>query len=90
VRLHGFIQRLQHSYTNQLTSEVIRVGAFYTKLQNRLPRPLLNADKRPAKIEIRRASPRSNTRSTNISKTHASAPPHKVVTTLQVPTTKSN
>jgi hypothetical protein len=55
LRLHGLIQRLPHSNTYQLTSEGIRVAVFYTKLQNRLLRPLLDADKPPAKIEIRRA-----------------------------------
>jgi hypothetical protein len=55
LRLHGLIQRLPHSNTYVLTSEGIRVAVFYTKLQNRLLRPLLDADKPPAKIEIRRA-----------------------------------
>jgi hypothetical protein len=55
LRLHGLIQRLPHSNTYQLTSEGIRVAVFYTKLQNRLLRPLLDANKPPARIEIRRA-----------------------------------
>jgi predicted MarR family transcription regulator len=55
LRLHGLIERLPHSNTYQLTSEGIRVAVFYTKLQNRLLRPLLDADKPPARIEIRRA-----------------------------------
>jgi hypothetical protein len=55
LRLHGLIQRLPHSNTYQLTSDGIRVAVFYTKLQNRLLRPLLDADKPPARIEIRRA-----------------------------------
>ena len=55
LRLHGLIQRLPHSNTYHLTSEGIRVAVFYTKLQDRLLRPLLDADKLPAKIEIRRA-----------------------------------
>jgi len=55
LRLHGLIQRLPHSNTYVLTNEGIRVAVFYTKLQNRLLRPLLDADKPPAKIEIRRA-----------------------------------
>jgi hypothetical protein len=36
-------------------SDGIRVAVFYTKLQNRLLRPLLEADKPPATIHIRRA-----------------------------------
>ena len=55
LRLHGLIRRLPHSNTYMLTNDGIRVAVFYTKLQNRLLRPLLEADKPPAKIEIRRA-----------------------------------
>jgi hypothetical protein len=55
LRLHGLIQRLPHKNTYQLTNDGIRVAVFYTKLQNRLLRPLLDANKPPAKIEIRHA-----------------------------------
>jgi hypothetical protein len=55
LRLHGLIQRLPHSNTYTLTPEGIRVAVLYTKLRNRLLQPLLDADKPPAKIEIRRA-----------------------------------
>ena len=55
LRLHGLIQRLPHSNTYVLTPEGIRVAVFYTKLQNRLLRPLLDADKPPAPIPVRRA-----------------------------------
>jgi hypothetical protein len=55
LRLHGLIQRLPHSNTYLLTDEGIRVAVFYTKLQNRLLNPLLDADQPPARIEIRRA-----------------------------------
>ncbi len=55
LRLHGLIARLPHSNTYVLTSDGIRVATFYTKLQNRLLRPLLEADKPPAKTDIRRA-----------------------------------
>jgi hypothetical protein len=55
LRLHGLIQRQPRSNTYTLTSEGIRVAVFYTKLQNRLLRPLLEADKPPAPIEVRRA-----------------------------------
>ncbi len=54
LRLHGLIRRLPHSNTYVLTGEGIRVAVFYTKLQNRLLRPLLAADKPPARPEIRR------------------------------------
>ena len=49
LRLHGLIQRLPRSNTYTLTPEGIRVAVFYTKLQNRLLRPLVDADKPPAK-----------------------------------------
>lgn len=55
LRLHGLIQRLPRSNTYQLTAEGIRVAVFYIKLQNRLLRPLLDANKPPARIDIRRA-----------------------------------
>ena len=55
LRLHGLIQRLPHSNTYQLIPDGIRVAVFYTKLQNRLLRPLLDADKPPAKAELRHA-----------------------------------
>lgn len=55
LRLHGLIHRLPHSNTYALTGEGIRVAIFYTELQNRLLRPLLEADEPPANIEIRRA-----------------------------------
>jgi len=55
LRLHALIQRLPRKNTYVLTSEGIRVAVFYTKLHNRLLRPLLEADKPPANLEIRRA-----------------------------------
>jgi hypothetical protein len=38
-----------------LTPDGIRVAVFYTKLQNRLLHPLLEADKPPAPPDVRRA-----------------------------------
>jgi hypothetical protein len=55
LRLHGLITRLPHSNTYVLTDEGIRVAVFYSKLQNRLLRPLLDANKPPAPPEVRRA-----------------------------------
>jgi len=55
LRLHGLIERLPRSNSYRLTSEGIRVAVFYTKLQYRLLRPLLEADKPPAPLQIRRA-----------------------------------
>jgi hypothetical protein len=55
LRLHGLIRRLPRSNTYVLTPDGIRVAVFYSKLQNRLLRPLLEADKPPAPIDVRRA-----------------------------------
>lgn len=44
LRLHGLIQRLPRSNTCVITCEGIRLAVFYTKLQNWLLRPLLDAD----------------------------------------------
>ena len=55
LRLHGLIQRIPRKNTYVLTPDGIRVAVFYTKLRNRLLRPLLDADKPPAKTEIRQA-----------------------------------
>jgi predicted MarR family transcription regulator len=55
LRLHGLIERQHRSHTYTLTAEGIRVAVFYTKLDARLLRPLLEAHKPPAPPELRRA-----------------------------------
>jgi hypothetical protein len=55
LRLHGLIRRLPHSNRYVVTAEGIRVAVFYSKLHNRLLRPLLAADKPPAPLDVRRA-----------------------------------
>ena len=55
LRLHGLIQRVPSRNTYTLTPDGIRVAVFYTKLQNRLLGPLLDADKPPAQLTVRRA-----------------------------------
>jgi hypothetical protein len=55
LRLHGLIERSPGTNYYTLTSDGIRVAVFYTKLQTRLLRPLLEADKPPAPVEFRRA-----------------------------------
>ena len=74
LRLHGLIQRLPRSNTYRLTPEGIRVAVFYTKLHNRLLRPLLDADKPPAPTDIRRALATLEPPST-ITSTHARLAP---------------
>src|SRR5207247_712583 len=56
LRLHGLIQRLPRTNTYTVTPDGIRVAVFYTKIHNRLLRPLLAApDRPPAPLELRRA-----------------------------------
>jgi hypothetical protein len=49
------IERTAGTNSYVLTSEGIRVAVFYTKLHDRLLRPLLEADQPPAPTELRRA-----------------------------------
>ncbi len=55
LRLKGLIVRLQHSNTYALTPDGQRVSIFYTKVHNRLLRPLLAADQPPAPLPVRQA-----------------------------------
>jgi hypothetical protein len=55
LRLHGLIQRAPGTNSYTLTPEGIRVAVFYTKLHARLLHPLLESDKPPAPVELRRA-----------------------------------
>ena len=55
LRLNGLIERLEHINTYLLTPEGQRVAVFYTKLHQRLLRPLLAAHGPPAPLELRHA-----------------------------------
>jgi hypothetical protein len=55
LRLKGLIRRVEGQNRYVLTPDGVRVAAFYTKLHRRLLEPLLEADKPPAPIELRRA-----------------------------------
>jgi hypothetical protein len=55
LKLKGLIVRLEHSNTYVLTDDGQRFAVFYTKIHNRLLRPLLAADQPPAPIEVRQA-----------------------------------
>jgi predicted MarR family transcription regulator len=55
LRLHGLIARQSGTNSYAVTPEGIRVAVFYTKLHARLLAPLLDADKPPAPLELRRA-----------------------------------
>jgi hypothetical protein len=55
LRLKGLIRRVDGQNRYVLTPDGVRTVAFYTKLHRRLLEPLLEADKPPAPIELRRA-----------------------------------
>jgi hypothetical protein len=56
LRLHGLIQRIPHTNTYTVTTDGIRVAVFYSKVHDRVLRPLIAApDRPPAPIELRRA-----------------------------------
>lgn len=52
---NNLIERLPHTNTYRLTTDGQRVAIFYTKIHDRLLRPLLAADKPPAPTELRGA-----------------------------------
>ena len=55
LKLKGLIVRLEHSNTYVLTEDGQRFAVFYTKVHNRLLRPLMAADQPPAPLEVRQA-----------------------------------
>ena len=55
LRRKGLIRRAERSHTYSLTPDGVRVAIFYTKLHNRLLRPLLATDAPPAPPELRNA-----------------------------------
>jgi pterin-4a-carbinolamine dehydratase len=55
LRLNGLIRRIEHTHTYLLTPDGQRIAVFYTKLYNRLLRPLAAADQPQAPSELRRA-----------------------------------
>jgi hypothetical protein len=55
LRLNGLLQRRPGTNTYQLTADGQRVAIFYTKVHNRLLRPLIAADAPPAPVELRNA-----------------------------------
>jgi hypothetical protein len=55
LRLTGLITRIEHTIRYVLTPDGLKVAIFYTKLHNRLLRPLLAADQPQAPTELRSA-----------------------------------
>jgi predicted MarR family transcription regulator len=55
LRLAGLIHRIEHTNRYVLTPDGIKFAVFYTKLRNRLLRPLMAADQAQAPPELRHA-----------------------------------
>jgi hypothetical protein len=55
LRLAGLIRRIEHTNKYVLTPDGIKFAVFYTKLHNRLLRPLMAADQAQAPPELRQA-----------------------------------
>jgi hypothetical protein len=55
LRLAGLIRRIERTNTYVLTPDGIKFAVFYTKLHNRLLRPLMAADQAQAPPELRQA-----------------------------------
>ncbi len=55
LRLTGLIRRIEHTNRYVLTPDGVKIAVFYTKLHNRLLRPLLAADQPQAPPELRAA-----------------------------------
>ncbi|MGH8860643.1 MAG: hypothetical protein ACRDVG_05320 [Jatrophihabitantaceae bacterium] len=55
LRLNGLIERIEGTNTDLPTAEGQRAAIFYTKIHNRLLRPLLAANAPPAPAELRHA-----------------------------------
>ncbi len=55
LRLHGLIVRLEHTNTYVTTPEGLRVAFFYTKVHDRILRPILAPDLPPKPAQLRHA-----------------------------------
>lgn len=55
LRLNHLIQRIDHTHTYTLTPDGQRLAIFYTKLNDRLLRPLTAADQPQAPPALRQA-----------------------------------
>ena len=74
LRLNGLIERLDDTNTYRLTPDGQRVAIFYTKVHDRLLRPLLAADAPPAPPDLRDALTPSTTTSPTTPATLTSKP----------------
>jgi hypothetical protein len=55
LRLARLIRRIERTHRYVLTPDGIKFAVFYTKLHNRLLRPLMAADQPPAPPDLRQA-----------------------------------
>jgi hypothetical protein len=55
LRLKGLLVRQPHSHVYTLTPDGLRFAIFYTKVHNRILRPLMAADRPPAPPPLRQA-----------------------------------
>ena len=55
LRLTGLIRRIERTHSYVLTPDGVKVAVFYTKLHDRLLRPLLAADQPQAPPDLRAA-----------------------------------
>jgi hypothetical protein len=55
LRLNGLIDRVPGKNRYRLTGDGLRFAIFYTKVHDRLLRPLLAADQPPAPLPLRKA-----------------------------------
>ena len=77
LRLKGLIVRLEHSNTYVLTDDGQRFAVFYTKVHNRLLRPLMAADQPPAPLAGPTSPDESSTAPSPTTSTTPASPPEE-------------
>ena len=80
LRLAGLIRRIERTNKYALTPDGIKPAVFYTKLHNRLLRPLMAADQAQAPPELRQALHTSAGMSMTTSPKPASGKPREKLT----------
>ena len=80
LRLAGLIRRIEHTNRYVLTPDGIKFAVFYTKLHNRLLRPLMAADQAQAPPDSGRPSTSSASTSMTTSAAPASGKPRENLT----------
>ena len=80
LRMTGLIRRIEHTNRYVLTPDGISMAVFYTKLHNRLLRPLMAAGSPRPRPSYAMPCASSTARSTTTSPAHASAKPRENLT----------